>query len=44
LSLRNQAIRIMRNLKHLIGRAGLADWELRMLHGICSQIEKKMKI
>ncbi len=34
--------RIMRNLKHLIGRAGLADWELRMLRGICSQVERKM--
>lgn len=34
--------RILRNLKHLIGRAGLTDWELRMLHGICSQIEIKM--
>ena len=35
--------KIMRNLKHLIGRAGLTDWELKMLHGICSQIERKMK-
>ncbi len=34
--------KIMRNLKHLIGRAGLTDWELRMLHGICSQVEKKI--
>lgn len=35
--------KIMRNLKHLIGRAGLTDWELKMLHGICSQIERKIK-
>jgi TrmH family RNA methyltransferase len=35
--------KIMRNLKHLIGRAGLTDWELKMLQGICSQIERKMK-
>lgn len=35
--------KIMQNLKHFIGRAGLTDWELRMLHGICSQIEKKIK-
>ncbi len=35
--------RIMRNLKHLLGRSGLAPWEVRMLHGICSQIERKMK-
>jgi TrmH family RNA methyltransferase len=34
--------RIMRNLKHLLGRAGITDWELRMLHGICGQIEKRM--
>jgi tRNA C32,U32 (ribose-2'-O)-methylase TrmJ len=33
----------MKNLKYLIGRAGLTEWELKMLHGICSQIEKKMK-
>ncbi|OGW39377.1 MAG: hypothetical protein A2Y97_12775 [Nitrospirae bacterium RBG_13_39_12] len=35
--------RIIRNLKHLIGRAGLTKWELNMLHGICSQVEKKIK-
>lgn len=35
--------KIMRNLKHLIGRSGLTDWELRMLHGICAQIEKKIR-
>jgi tRNA C32,U32 (ribose-2'-O)-methylase TrmJ len=29
-------------LKRLIDRAGLTDWELKMLHGICGQIEKKM--
>ncbi len=39
---RDIEIRIMRNLKHLIGRAGLTDWELRMLHGICSQVEKRI--
>jgi TrmH family RNA methyltransferase len=35
--------KIIQNLKHFIGRAGLTDWELKMLHGICSQIEKKIK-
>ncbi len=35
--------RIMRNLKHLLGRSGLAPWEVRMLHGICSQIERKIR-
>lgn len=33
---------IMRNLKRLIGRAGLTEWELKMLYGICSQIDKKI--
>ena len=33
---------IMENLKHFIGRAGLTDWELKMLHGLCSQIERKV--
>ncbi|NWF51592.1 MAG: RNA methyltransferase [Nitrospirae bacterium] len=36
--------RIMRNLKHLIGRGGLTEWEMRMIHGICSQIEKRLRI
>jgi TrmH family RNA methyltransferase len=34
---------IIRNMKHLIGRAGLTEWELNMLYGICSQVEKKLK-
>lgn len=34
---------IMSNMKHLLGRAGLTDWELKMLHGICSQIEKRVR-
>ncbi len=33
--------KIMQNLKHFMGRAGLTDWELKMFHGICSRIEKK---
>lgn len=31
---------IMSNMKHFVGRAGLTDWELKMFHGLCSQIEK----
>lgn len=31
---------IMSNMKHFIGRAGLTDWELKMFHGLCSQIER----
>ena len=34
--------KIMKNLKFFIGRAGLTDWELKMLYGICSQVEKKL--
>lgn len=40
---RNLEKKIMLNLKRFIGRAGITDWELKMLHGICSQIEKKCK-
>ncbi len=34
--------KIMQNLKHCLGRAGLTDWESNMFHGICKQIEKKL--
>lgn len=40
---RDMEARIMRNLKHLLSRAGITPWELRMLHGICTQIEKKLQ-
>lgn len=39
---RNLKGKIIANLKHFIGRAGLTEWELNMLHGICTQIEKKV--
>jgi len=39
---RDLAKKIMSNLKHFIGRAGITEWELNMLHGICTQIEKKI--
>jgi TrmH family RNA methyltransferase len=35
--------KILKNLKHLIGRAGLTEWELKMLYGICTQVETKIK-
>ncbi len=38
---RDIEMRIMRNLKQLIGRAGLTEWEVRMLRGLCTRIEKK---
>ena len=40
---RDMEERIMRNLKHMLGRSGLTPWEVRMLHGICSQIEREIK-
>ena len=40
---RDMEERIMRNLRHLFGRACLTPWEVRMLHGICSQIEKALR-
>ena len=33
---------IMRNISHLIGRYGLTDWEVRMLHGLCGRIGRKI--
>jgi TrmH family RNA methyltransferase len=33
---------IMRNLSHLIGRYGLTDWEVKMLHGLCGRIKKNI--
>jgi TrmH family RNA methyltransferase len=34
--------KIMRNLKRILGRAGLASWELNLFRGICSQVEKRI--
>lgn len=39
---RNLKKKIMVNLKHFIGRAGLTEWELKMLYGLCWQVEKKV--
>lgn len=35
--------KILKNLKHFIGRAGLTKWEFKMLQGLCTQVEKKLK-
>jgi TrmH family RNA methyltransferase len=35
--------KVMRNLKHCLGRAGLTNWEYNMFHGICQQIERKCR-
>lgn len=40
---RNLERKIMKNLKFFINRAGITSWEMKMLYGICSQIEKKFK-
>lgn len=34
--------KVMKNLKHCLGRAGLTNWEYNMFHGICKQIERKV--
>jgi len=35
--------KIMANLKHFIGRAGITEWELGMMHGICTRIELRLE-
>lgn len=40
---RNMMNKIMVDLRHFIGRAGLTEAELRMLIGICRQVEKKIE-
>jgi len=40
---RDLETKIVRNFRHLIGRAGLTDWELRMLYGICTQVKRRIK-
>jgi TrmH family RNA methyltransferase len=35
------AAEITRNLKRLFGRSGLTEWELNMLLGLCTQVEKR---
>jgi len=32
--------KIMQNVRNLIGRSGLTDWELRMIQGLCARIEE----
>jgi TrmH family RNA methyltransferase len=34
---------MLRNAKNLLGRSGIAPWELQMLHGLISRIEKRAK-
>jgi TrmH family RNA methyltransferase len=36
--------KIIKNLKHFIGRAGMTEWELNMIHGILTQVERKGKV
>ena len=40
---RNIKKKIMVNVKHFIGRAGLTEWELKMLRGLCHQVKKKVE-
>jgi TrmH family RNA methyltransferase len=41
---RNIKKKIITNLKHFIGRAGLTEWELKMLLGLCYQVGKKVGV
>jgi tRNA C32,U32 (ribose-2'-O)-methylase TrmJ len=36
------AAEITRHLKRLIGRSGLTEWELNMLLGLCTRVEKRL--
>jgi TrmH family RNA methyltransferase len=40
---KNLRKKIVRNLKRCIGRAGLTYWEIKMFHGLCSEIMKTKK-
>ncbi|OGD19329.1 MAG: hypothetical protein A2W03_18550 [Candidatus Aminicenantes bacterium RBG_16_63_16] len=33
---------IMRSIKRLVGRAGLTEWELNMLFGLCSRVTQRL--
>ncbi len=39
---KNLKAEIVRNLKRLIGRSGLTEWELSMLLGLCTRIEREL--
>jgi TrmH family RNA methyltransferase len=34
--------KILQNMRHFLGRAGLTDWEVNMFHAICGHIEKRL--
>jgi TrmH family RNA methyltransferase len=36
-------VEIVRNLKRLIGRAGLTEWELNMFLGLCTRIDRELR-
>ena len=33
---------IMQSIRQLFNRAGLTEWEMNMIHGLCTQIERKI--
>ena len=39
---RDLAADIMRNIRRLVGRAGLTPWELNMLYGLCGRVVRKV--
>jgi TrmH family RNA methyltransferase len=40
---KNLPAEITRHLKKLLGRSGLTEWELNMLLGLCTRVERKTK-
>ena len=40
---KDMEITIMKNLKHLLGRAQTAKWELKMLHGLLSRLDARLR-
>ncbi|MDA8388441.1 MAG: hypothetical protein M0Z58_07275 [Nitrospiraceae bacterium] len=40
---KDMEITILKNLKHILSRAEITRWELKMLHGLLSQAENRLK-
>lgn len=40
---KDMEITIIKNLRHMLGRAQVAQWELKMLHGLLSRLDEKLR-
>ena len=40
---KDMEITIIKNLRHILGRAEVAKWELQMLHGLLSRLDDRLK-